>query len=361
MQSAVRLNFLAFFLPLLLPFSACSLDVPAPAPPDAKQVYATAETDPVRSRDDAADDPAIWINAQNPQASLVIGTDKQSGIEVYDLQGNRVQFIAAGLTNNVDLRPFPAGSQWSALAAASNRSANTISLFVVDSRGSLTWLRDSEIATGMVEVYGLCMFQNDAGMQVFVNGTDGSYQQWGLTMVPSGLSDEPVQFQAELLREFSVPSQPEGCVADDTQERLFLGVEEEGIRTLSARHDASTAMQSVMDIDGTILFADVEGMSLYESGDGGYLVVSSQGNYSYAVYDRLPPFAYRGSFVVVDRGDEQVDGTEETDGLTVTSVNLGADYPDGLVVIQDGANHLPRKNQNFKYVSWREIATALDL
>ncbi len=361
MQSAVHHSFPVFLLPLLLSLFACSLEVPAPAPPDAKVVYATAETDPVRSRDDAADDPAIWINTQNPQASLVIGTDKQSGIEVYDLQGNRVQFIAAGLTNNVDLRPFPAGSEWSALAAASNRSANTISLFLVDSSGALTWLQDSEIATGLPEVYGLCMFHNEVGMQVFVNGTDGSYQQWGLTMVPSGLSEDPVQFQAELIREFSVPSQPEGCVADDAQERLFLGVEEEGVRTLSARHDAPGEMQSVMDIDGTVLFADVEGMSLYESGDSGYLVVSSQGNYSYAVYDRLPPFAYRGSFVVADRNDEQVDGADETDGLTITSVNLGPDYPDGLVVIQDGANRLPRESQNFKYVSWREISSALNL
>ncbi|PUE89695.1 3-phytase, partial [Xanthomonas hortorum pv. hederae] len=34
-------------------------------------IAASAETDPVDSTSDAADDPAIWRNAANPAASLV--------------------------------------------------------------------------------------------------------------------------------------------------------------------------------------------------------------------------------------------------------------------------------------------------
>ncbi len=351
-----------FFLPGLLALALTSCEeASAPPPQDAAVVHAVTETDPVRSGDDAADDPAIWVNVRNPSASLVIGTDKQSGIEVYDLNGGRVQFIPAGLTNNIDLRAFTQDSNWSALAAASNRSANTISLFLVDREGTLTWLRDSEIATGLAEVYGLCMFRNDQGLQVFVNDTDGRFQQWGLSPAAAGKSTEPVQFHAELLREFVVPSQPEGCVADDTEQRLFLGVEEEGIRTMSARHDAPADLQSVMDIDGTILSADVEGMSLYVSDNGGYLVVSSQGSNSYAIFDHLPPFSYRGSFVVADREDGLIDGTQETDGLDVASVGLGPDYPEGIVVVQDGSNQLPAERQDFKYLSWRDIAASLGL
>jgi len=43
-----------------------------------------------------------------------------------------------------------------------------------------------------------------------------------------------------------------------------------------------------MEIEGITLGADVEGMSLYKSGVGGYLIVSSQGDYSYSVFDRCP-------------------------------------------------------------------------
>ena len=324
-------------------------------------VYAVAETDPVRSGGDAADDAAIWINAQNPSASLIIGTDKQSGIEVYDLAGARVQFVPAGLANNVDLRTFSQAGDWAALAAASNRTANTISLFLIDRKGTLTWLQDSEVTTGLTEVYGLCMFRNDQGMQVFVNDTDGRFQQWGLFQVDAGESAEPMLFEAELLREFSVPGQPEGCVADDTGQRLFLGVEEVGVRTLSARYEAPAVLLPVMDIDGTILAADVEGMSLYLADDSGYLIVSSQGNNSYAIFDRLSPFSYRGSFVVADSEGRRVDGTQDTDGLDVSSVSLGPDYPEGILVIQDGINQLPGASQNFKYLSWHDIAIALAL
>ncbi|MCY4265951.1 MAG: phytase [Gammaproteobacteria bacterium] len=333
----------------------------APSPHDAAVIFAVTETEPVRSAGDAADDPAIWVNVQNPSDSRVIGTDKQSGIEVYDLNGGRVQFIPAGLTNNIDLRSFSEDGEWSALAAASNRTGNTISLFLIDRAGTLTWLQDSEIATGLAEVYGLCMFRNDQGMQVFVNDTDGRFQQWSLSLAADEKTTELLQFHAELLREFVVPSKPEGCVADDAEQRLFLGVEEMGIFVLSARHDAPADLQAVMEIEGTVLSADVEGMALYLSGNVGYLLVSSQGNNSYAIFDRLPPFSYRGSFEVADRQDGLIDGAEETDGVDVASVSLGPAFPEGIIVVQDGINQLPRESQDFKYLSWRDIAIALGL
>ncbi len=38
-----------------------------------------------------ADDPAIWVNHENPQKSLVIGTAKDAGLLVYTLKGTLVQ------------------------------------------------------------------------------------------------------------------------------------------------------------------------------------------------------------------------------------------------------------------------------
>jgi hypothetical protein len=53
-------------------------------------------------------------------------------------------------------------------------------------------------------------------------------------------------------------------------------------------------------------------------------------------------------FVVADRSDGSVDGAQETDGLAVTSTSLGPNFPQGLIVVQDGFNTLPRGMQNFK-------------
>ncbi len=68
------------------------------------QVQATVETEPVPSSGDAADDAAIWGHPADSSLSLIIGTDKDSGLAAYDLAGVQVQFLADGELNNVDVR-----------------------------------------------------------------------------------------------------------------------------------------------------------------------------------------------------------------------------------------------------------------
>jgi hypothetical protein len=40
-----------------------------------------------------ADDPAIWVNRINPRRSLVIGTAKDAGLLVHDMEGRLVQAL----------------------------------------------------------------------------------------------------------------------------------------------------------------------------------------------------------------------------------------------------------------------------
>ena len=109
------------------------------------------------------------------------------------------------------------------------------------------------------------------------------------------------------------------------------------------------------------LVPDVEGLTIYYGEDGnGYLVASSQGNNTFAIYDRAGSNSYLGSFAVED--------VEETDGIDVTNVPLGEDYPAGLLVVQDGSNEpavvfadpsdgeIQNFNTNFKYVSLADFA-----
>ncbi len=48
-------------------------------------------------------------------------------------------------------------------------------------------------------------------------------------------------------------------------------------------------------------------------------------------------------------------GARETDGLTVTSVSLGSQYPKELLVVQAGFNAPKGSTQNFKYIDWRKV------
>ena len=94
---------------------------PQGLPPVA--VTAIAETEPVgTAAEDAADDPAIWRNAADPAASLIVATDKKAGLHVYGLGGKSLAFDPAGRLNNVDL--IDLGARGILVAASDRNSAH---------------------------------------------------------------------------------------------------------------------------------------------------------------------------------------------------------------------------------------------
>ena len=318
------------------------------------QLSPSAETTPVASAGDAADDPAIWVNKKIPADSLVLGTDKQHGLYVYDLHGNQVQELNAGRVNNVDVRQgFTFKGKTMDIAAASQRDRNSIALFAINPASGLLTAA-GEVATDLSDIYGMCMYKNPHGeFFVFVNDKDGRFEQWQLLDAASGWSGKKV-------REFAVATQPEGCAADDAEQRLFIGEEDVAVWTLAADADASAEMTMVSPVS-EILVDDIEGMDVYRKGDKAYLILSSQGNDSYVVYQAEAPYTYIGRFRIGINAEKSIDGASETDGLTVSSADLGDEYPHGMLVVQDGRNMLPDDAQNFKYVDWDDIRQLFNL
>jgi 3-phytase len=322
--------------------------------PVLPNVGALIQSDPVGRQGDAADDPAIWIHPQQPELSRVLGTNKKQGLLTYDLQGKLLQDLPVGRLNNVDVRPnFKIGEQNVDLAVASNRDHNSLSLFSID-RASGQLQVAGEVPTPLKNIYGICLFQPASGeIYAFVNDKDGTFLQYRLS-APDGKA------HGELVRQFKVESQPEGCVADDQRQRLFIGEEDVGVWAVDARADQPAKLSSVIRV-GPQLHADVEGLALYQSDARDYLVISSQGNDSYLVLDAEPPFASHGAFRVGLNADAGIDGASETDGLEATSVNLGGPWSQGMLVVQDGRKRMPEQAQNFKFVPWAEVTKALKL
>jgi len=97
-------------------------------------VAAAGETPNVGTANrDAADDPEIWADPSDPSRGAIFGTDKQSGLYVYDLTGAQTQFLGGGRLNNVDLRDgFTVGGKAQVLVGASNRDRKGISFFLLD-------------------------------------------------------------------------------------------------------------------------------------------------------------------------------------------------------------------------------------
>jgi len=151
-------------------------------------------------------------------------------------------------------------------------------------------------------------------------------------------------------------------VADDVTGDLYIGEENVAVWKYSAEPGDSEARTKVDGIEGGNLTGDIEGIAILRGADErGYLVVSDQGIDSFALYGLAEDHAYLGHFRVVADGSTGIDGVSETDGIEVTSANLGPAFPHGVFVAQDGRNITPPERQNFKLVPWERIAAVMDL
>jgi 3-phytase len=320
-------------------------------------VLPRGQTEPVARLGDAADDPAIWVHPDRPSDSRVLATNKKQGLLVYDLQGRQTQLLESGRLNNVDLRQrIRVGNGLRDLGVATHRDDKAVVLFDIDTKGTVTEL--ARLPSGLDDLYGICAGRNRGdGLDVFANDKDGRFVHLRISaQVGEGGA---LAWRADRLRSFRLASQPEGCVVDEPNERLFIGEEDRGIWALSSRGDVAPKPELVLPV-GPLLKADVEGLAIYRGRHASWLVASSQGNDSYVVIDAQPPFTPRGAFRIGTAAEAGIDGTSETDGLDVTSASLPG-YPQGLLVVQDGHKRLPDGPQNFKYVSWEDVARALGL
>jgi 3-phytase len=319
-------------------------------------VPAAAETPPVgTAAADAADDPAIWVDPANPQRGVIIGTDKKSGLYVYDLTGQQRQYVAGGLPNNVDLRegfPTPSGPRVLVAASDRGRPGAGAALFLLDP-ATLKLDFWAAVPVDLTEPYGLCLANRGGTFLMIVNGTDGQVRQ--LT-VAAGADGKP---QVTEERRFSVPTQPEGCVADEAANRLYLGEEGAGIWRFDLGPAAAPGVLFAK-APSAELVPDVEGLALLKDGAATWLIASSQGDSAFAVY-RVdgPEPQFRGRFSVVATGG--VDAVTGTDGVAALGGPVGA-FPEGLVVMQDDVDEGPAgARQNFKLVDWRAVKAALGL
>jgi 3-phytase len=385
-----------------------------------EELTAELETPALWDEDDAdADDPAIWVDRDDPEDSLVIATAKEAGIYVYDLEGDEVQHLAPkpapgeddapGRYNNVDLvHGFALDGATVDLAVASDKGMDNLGVFVIDD-GELTEVTDpgagwifsdsQEEVNGEHTAYGLTTWQDETGAYALVSrNSETEVALLKLEAKGDKVGWTKVRTLA-LPAEFTMPdgstwttcddpgeyAQVEGMVVDKSTGIAYLGQELVGIWKIDAdltgepelvdtaveyglpgAYDPETD-ECVYGADpgfgGEHLRTDIEGLTIYYTGRGtGYLLASSQGDDTYAVYEIEGGNDYLGSFAIA-AGD--VDSTQHSDGADVTSVSLPG-FDGGLLVVQDGDNTPEggdESSTNFKFVEWEDVAedSGLDL
>ncbi|QES33221.1 hydrolase [Streptomyces venezuelae] len=375
-----------------------------------------------------ADDPAIWRDTADPARSLVIATAKEGGLRAYDLDARPVQSVAAppadspddapGRFNNVDLvRGLKLSSGSADLAVTSDRGHDRLRFYRIDrdrSGGPLTDVTDPAappvFSADQAEIneqrtaYGLATWQDKASGRSYAlvsrrertsvallellpaPGGKVTYRKLRTLDLPSsfrlpnGTSWSPCNEPGEL-------PQVEGMVVDAANGTLYAGQEDVGIwrmrADLTGRPELVDKVREygvpgVYDEEteectpgadpgygGKRITADVEGLTLVNEADGdGYLLASSQGDDTFAAYDRelSDHNEYEGGFRVTPAGGA-LDGSEECDGAAALNEPLGPKYPHGLLVVQDG-HDAPgdgdRPATNFKFVDLGKVMKTLD-
>ena len=386
---------------------------------DVFEVFPLYETPAIDTKGDAADDPAIWINKEFPALSIIFATDKRSGIYAYDLRGKKITFSSAGNINNVDLRTLKLDYTTDngvekkdyTFLFGSNRSLNTIDLWIFFDEGinkkmrnranlrysnfSINEKPDFRIKSES-NIYGICAGVHPKyGLIAFVTEDQGSNVEV-YYLAANGL---------ELLATLDNGGESEGCVFDD--ENLTLFISEENLRGNLKAHKFDEDFNLIgeplfIDSREGNIVGDPEGVTVYKTDKNkGFIILSSQGDSKFNIYNRQQPYEFIKSFKISSTKD--IDGVSDTDGIDAVSVNLNCDfdferstddnsksrieekeknnefwlnflakdnikdkcddYPNGILVVQDGYNYLgdKKENQNFKLISFKEILDNLDV
>ncbi|MFF3089597.1 phytase [Streptomyces nojiriensis] len=412
------------------------------AAPSLPRVTASVET-PSLFDDEAggnanADDPAIWRNTRNPDASLVIATAKEGGLRVYDLDGRQVQALPApapprdgdkpGRFNNVDLITglrFPDGRH--DVAVVSDRGRDQLRVYRIDPKRPAAPLVDVTdeaaappvFSAGQDEVndqrtaYGLAAYTDRrSGRSYAVTSRRHATDLALAELLPNArgkvgyrtvrTTSLPASFTLPNGKSWSPCGEPgerpqvEGMVVDPDTGDLYAGQEDVGIWKLDADlrsparliekvrsfgvpgtwNPATEECDAGADpgFGGRHIAADVEGLTIWRDpkrpGHGGYLLASSQGDDTFAVFDREHGNAYVRGFRIGDGATPgSPDGSQECDGAAVTSAPLGKRFPNGLLVVQDGhntprttgADGQARTDTDFKFVDLGRLKRAARL
>ena len=328
-----------------------------------------------------------------------------------------------GRYNNVDVaHNVPLGGKLVDVAVVSDRYNDQVRFFAIDEAGArattplveitadempFLFHTDREGVDTEQTAYGLTVWQPKQGGTYVVVTQEGTTN---ITMVKvvevdGKLGYEPVD-TITMPGSFPLPDgttwtpceepgvapQFEGLAADQRTGTLFAAQEDVGLWSLKLttkgfvggskklvdtvkdfgihdRYDEETEECEPIDpkakgLGGNLLTADAEGVDIYYGKGGtGYVVVSSQGDDTYAVYERQGKNKPVGSFAI--KGVNGVDDVNGSDGIAIASVPVGK-YTRGLLVSHDEPESGPGVDDdqdatNFSYVQWGDVADALKL
>nr|WKN40379.1 phytase [Tunicatimonas sp. TK19036] len=317
---------------------------------------------PVAKTDTTAhdtDDPAIWINPNDPARSLIIGTDKEvdGGLYVFDLQGKMIpekNVLGLQRPNNVDVEyGLMLNGQPTDIAVTTERFTHRLRIYAlpdmkaVDGGGIPVF--EGETGEEFRDLMGISLYKRPSDDSIFAivgrkTGPLDSTYLWQYRLEDNGQG----QVQAELVRKFGAFSgihEIEAIAVDDALGYVYYSDETVGVRKYYADPERGNAELALFATEG--FTEDHEGISLYTLPDGtGYILISDQQANRFHFYTREgsegDPHAHQLVKIIETE-------TRESDGSETVAIPLGPDYPHGLFVAMS-------EGKTFQIYRWEDIA-----
>ena len=148
---------------------------------------------------------------------------------------------------------------------------------------------------------------------------------------------------------FSGTGEIEAVAVDDEFGHVYYADELAGIHKYHADPDHPNAAEEIQFFGQDGFQGDREGLAIYASAGGGYIVCTDQvvGGSAYPVYSRNAESP--AALIGIVHG-----GADETDGIEATSAPLGPRFPSGLLVVMNSVG------KNFMLYDWRDVEAALE-
>jgi len=304
-----------------------------------------------------SDDPAIWINYQNPSLSLVIGTDKggesgEGGLYVFDLDGkiDTSKTVRLQRPNNVDVAyGLKMADRMTDIAVCTERNTNKIRVFSLPDMLA--------IDGGGIEVFVDDTLRSPMGIALFTDlKTNNIYAMVGRKTGPKTgyiyqyllSTDNSNTVKGQLVRKFgnfSGLKEVEAIVVDNELGYLYCSDEGVGVRKYYAHPDSNNielALFATNDVS-----EDHEGLSIYKANDGtGYIILSDQQSDQFLIYPREGSKENKHQHQLIKTIKTN---TDESDGSDVTNIPLNDAFRNGLFVAMS-------TDGTFQYYRWEDLA-----
>lgn len=343
-------------------------------PPPSFEVSPTAASQPSPHADADADDVAFWAYPLDYSKSLVIGTQKVGGYSVYDVDGTTLADVKPdGVRyNNVDIiEDFQLGDALIDLVVFSDRISDQLAFYRIQKDAPyLVPVKNLSAGERLfsgandASAYGLCTWTDDrdGGQYAFVTQNDAAnVAQLVLNVEGDGI--RPAVVRRFNLAGGSDLDHAEGLVVDAQRRLLHIAQEVVGVYAVDLNAMASLPKEVTLGDDdlwvresADFLQEDLEGIAIVDTPNApGWIILSSQGNNTFGVFDRetLEP---RARFKVV--AGNGFDGSEHCDGVAVFSRFWSPRFPAGVVVVQDG-DAAGTGKAAFKWVRLDDILTGM--